>query len=87
MIDLFSRKACAFRLWYYFWKGGFMADSSFVDGYWIGRNGAMTNFERCHWKKTVHGWKYGNSFWNADTTWQIDGRACRFDENGICFNP
>jgi hypothetical protein len=69
--------------WYYFHAGGFMSSECFVQGYWLGKNGAMTNFAKCSWHKTPRGWWYGNSKWYAaGTSYMIDGEPCTFETDG-----
>jgi len=68
--------------WYYFHAEGFMSSECFVQGYWLGKNGAMTNFAKCSWHKSSKGWWYGNSTWYATSTYMIDGDPCTFETDG-----
>ena len=65
--------------WYYFQDEGIMLRNEFVQGYWLGKTGAMTDFGRCSWHKGKKGWWYGNADgWYAKTTYQIDGSVYNF---------
>ena len=70
--------------WYYFQEEGYMEDTCFVQGWWLGKSGAMTDFARCSWHTDKKGRWYGNkSGWYAKgTTYIIDGSPCNFDKNG-----
>ena len=67
--------------WYYF-RGNYIGQNEFVQGWWLGANGAMTDFAKCSWHKTGKGWWYGNSSWYAKTSYMIDGTTCNFGKDG-----
>ena len=70
--------------WYYFKADGYLAQSEFIRGWWIGKNGVQSDPVRCGWHKTARGWWYGVSGgWYAKSrTCRIDGTLYAFDQNG-----
>lgn len=74
---------------YYFKAGGQMAASEYIDGYWLGANGAWTYKYRASWHHSFKGWWYGDETgWYArNEILTIDGVEYAFDINGYCLNP
>ena len=71
--------------WYYFRKKyGDMAQSEYVDGYWLGEDGVWDNESRAEWHEDETGRKYYNDAGVGvqNRTVIIDGKEYAFDENG-----
>ena len=74
---------------YYFKKGGLMAASEYIDGYWLNADGTWTYKYRAEWRHNSKGWWYGDeSGWFAkNEVLTIDGVEYAFDYEGYCLNP
>ena len=70
--------------WYYFDASGYMASSEWVDGYWLGSDGAWIYEESGAWKNDGTGWWFEDtSGWYPSGKWQkIDGSWYYFDGSG-----
>lgn len=75
--------------WYYFHADGYIAECEYVDGYYIGKDGAWDGSRKASWKQDSNGWYYGDaSGWYAkNRTLVIDGKSYSFDAKGYCVNP
>ena len=74
--------------WYYFATGTYMAESQFVKGWWINKNGVQSDPVRYSWHKDAKGWWYGAKGWYAKgRSYVIDGKTYTFDAKGYCVNP
>jgi glucan-binding YG repeat protein len=69
---------------YYFKAGGAMAESEWVDGYWLNADGTWTYPYRATWREDAKGRWYGDtSGWYAkNCTIIIDGKSYTFDAQG-----
>ncbi len=70
--------------WYYFNEAGFLATEQFIDGWWVGKNGAQTYKFKATWRKDANGWWFGDkSGWYAKgETLVIDGVEYTFGADG-----
>ena len=70
--------------WYFFGNNGIMARNCWIQGYWLGANGAWSYPYRGSWHRSARGWWYGDtSGWYAKSgTYRIDGRDYTFDRKG-----
>ena len=70
--------------WYYFDYNGYMASSEWVDGYWLGSDGAWVYAETGSWNSDKTGWWFGDtSGWYAAGRWQkINGYWYYFNSSG-----
>ena len=75
--------------WYYFHADGYIAECEYVDGYYIGKDGAWDGSKKASWKQDSNGWYYSDtSGWYAkNQTLVIDGKSYTFDAKGYCVNP
>ena len=75
--------------WYYFHADGYIAECEYVDGYYIGKDGAWDGSKKASWKQDSNGWYYSDtSGWYAkNRTLVIDGKSYTFDAKGYCVNP
>ena len=72
-------------VWYYFLPSGYMEESGYRDGYYIGKNGAMsTKYFGGKWKKDSRGWWYTDrTGWYPKNQWlKINGKQYFFDAKG-----
>lgn len=75
--------------WYYFKADGYMAESEYVDGYYLGRDGAWDGIPKASWKQDSKGWYYIDTkgWYPKNRTLVIDGKSYNFDAKGYCLNP
>ena len=71
--------------WYYFDAAGYMASNEWVDGCWLGGDGAWEYQYIGSWKTNGSGWWYEDeSGWYPVSQWQrIDGKWYYFGSDGI----
>ncbi len=71
--------------WYYFLASGYMESNCYRNGYWLGRNGAMSEKNvGGKWKKDSTGWWYtDNTGWYPKNRWlTINGKQYFFNLKG-----
>ena len=71
--------------WYFFDKRGYMAKDCYVDGYYVGKDGAWDGGSKFHWGQTDGKWWYGNKAAKSFVTdrWaKISGLKYHFDSEG-----
>ena len=75
--------------WYYFHADGYIAECEYVNGYYIGKDGAWDGSKKASWKQDSNGWYYSDtSGWYAkNRTLVIDGKSYTFNAKGYCVNP
>ena len=75
--------------WYFFDKKGYMVADAFVQGYYVGEDGALVDQPRYTWHKTKDGknWWFGKNAKNyvSDGWYKISGEYYYFDEEGYCM--
>lgn len=71
-------------VYYYFDDDGYMVANKYVQGYWLGADGAWRYPYRASWRLNSRGWWYGDATgWYARNQWEsIDGTYYFFDRNG-----
>ena len=70
--------------WYYFDADGYMAESEWIDGYWLSANGAWEYEGVGSWHVNSKGWWFEDTLgWYAHAQWQkINGKWYYFGEDG-----
>ena len=70
--------------WYYFKSSGYAAVNEFVQGWWVGSNGAWNDPVHYSWHKSGSKWWYGviGGWYAKNKTYTIDGIKYSFDQNG-----
>jgi hypothetical protein len=70
--------------WYYFKSSGYAAVNEFVQGWWVGSNGAWNDPVHYSWHKSGGKWWYGviGGWYAKNKTYTIDGKTYTFDSHG-----
>ena len=70
--------------WYYFKANGYVAQSEFVQGWWVNKNGVQSDPVKYSWHKAGSKWWYGvkDGWYAKSATYTIDSISYKFDKNG-----